>query len=183
MSELAREGNTNIAEDATKVPMNVTQLDGLPTSLIEKLELVPNTTEEKFISLSYPELYPALDTLNNEDMREKLAIANDRKAIQNEPILERIISIRTELAQIRGYNSYSEYALEMLMTKTPATVEKFIDDLTAEIHEKGQKEMNVLVDLKRKHTNDKNAVFHSWDFAYYDNLMKKQHEVDEQVIK
>lgn len=183
INELSRQGNTNIAEDETKLNMTKKELVGIPDELMDKLQKVPNTTDSKFISLSYPELYPALDTLENETMRMNLAIANDRKAIKNEPIIERIISIRNELAHIRGYKSYSEYALELLMTKTPSTVEKFIDDLTSEIHEKGEQEMKVLIDLKRKHTKNESAEFHSWDFAYYDNLLKKQHEVDEQVIK
>jgi thimet oligopeptidase len=149
-SELAREADRNIAEDSTKVPLTHKQLEGLPEELIKKLAHVPNTTDSSFVSLSYPEIYPALDNIKDEHVRFELAKANDRKASNNVPLLERIIEIRAELAQLRGYNSYSEYATETLMTKDPATVEKFIDDLVAKIHDKGQTEINALVDLKHK---------------------------------
>lgn len=69
------------------------------------------------------------------------------------------------------------------MTKDPITVEKFIDDLVAKIHDKGQQEMHALVDLKHSKTGDQKSNFNSWDYAFYDNIMKKQQHVDELEIK
>jgi Zn-dependent oligopeptidase len=43
--------------------------------------------------------------------------------------------------------------------------------------------MDTLIELKRKTLGDPHAEFNSWDYSFYDNIQKKQSDVDEQVIK
>jgi Zn-dependent oligopeptidase len=94
-----------------------------------------------------------------------------------------MLDIRTEMAKLRGYNTASEYETELLMTKTPATVEKFLSDLTTELMPMAQDDLEGLTDMKRKHTGDDSAVFEPWDLAYYTGLMEAEVGVDEMTLR
>ena len=69
------------------------------------------------------------------------------------------------------------------MTKKPMTVEKFIDDIVAQLHDKGQEEFEELVALKRQQTKDDEAVFNPWDYSFYENIQKEKLHLDEQEVK
>lgn len=94
-----------------------------------------------------------------------------------------MLDLRTEMAKLRGYNSASEYETELLMTKTPATVEKFLSDLTTDLQPKVQEDLDALTDMKRKDTGDDSAVLEPWDWAYYAGIMESEIGADEQVLK
>jgi Zn-dependent oligopeptidase len=48
--------------------------------------------------------------------------------------------MRTEISHMLGYKTFSELALEDLMSARPQVVEDFLDDLYSKIHDKGQAE-------------------------------------------
>lgn len=80
---------------------------------------------------------------------------------------------RHEVSLLLGYSSYSEMVLEPRMAKSPMLVQQFEDDLTHRISSMGAKEMDRLLNVKRKETKDPKATWHPWDFAYYANIYKK----------
>ena len=98
--------------------------------------------------------------------------ALDNKAAQNEPILEELIQKRTEIAKLFGLNSFSEYVTEheSLMVKKPSTIESFIDDLAAKMHDKGHKEFEKVLSFKRQLTKNESAGIEEWDLNFYKNL-------------
>ena len=59
------------------------------------------------------------------------------------------------------------------MVKKPSTIEKFIDNLAAKMHDKGQKEFEEVLSYKRQLTKNKTAVLEAWDFKYYSKLGRK----------
>ena len=140
IGDLAREANTNIAEDATKLSFTDSELKGMPADTLSKLTEDTEHQGSHFLTLAYPEIFPAMDNVQSEEVRRQLSMAQGNKAAKNEPLLEKILLKRAELAKLRGYGSFAEYATELQMTKKPATVEKFIDDLIAQIHDKGHAE-------------------------------------------
>ena len=150
------------------------ELEGFPDDELSKLEKDKEREGAYFIrvSLAYPEIKTALKLVKSERVREKVSKALDNKAAQNEPILEELIQKRTEIAKLFGLNSFSEYVTEheSLMVKKPSTIESFIDDLAAKMHDKGHKEFEEVLSFKRQLTKNESAGIEEWDLNFYKNL-------------
>jgi Zn-dependent oligopeptidase len=182
---LQREAKRNYNEDTTKVECSIEELDGLPESLIAKLEPVEGKEEtHKFVSLKKTVYKPAIRSINDENVRKRIEAAEESKiADKNGPLLARILELRTEIAELRGYNSASEYETELLMSQTPEHVEEFLSDLTDKLLPMGRRDMEILTEMKRHHTGDKEAVINSWDSSYYLGKANKAKGVDENVLR
>lgn len=63
---------------------------------------------------------------------------------KNGPLLKKLVEIREEIADLLGYKSFSEYAIDGLMAERPAKVESFIDSLYDKVHDQQQKEKEQL---------------------------------------
>lgn len=101
------------------------------------------------------DIQEAMRLVKDADERRILATTKDSFVQQkNEPILNRIVILRSEEARLLGYNSYSGYALEDMMAKDPDTVENFLEDLITRVYPTGQTEISELVALKAKDLND-----------------------------
>ena len=73
-------------------------------------------------------------------------------------MIEKLVSLRQELAELLQYSSYSEMILRDRMAKNVSNVENFENELFHLIKSKGKKEMDVLNEYKRKITHNKTAV-------------------------
>ena len=70
------------------------------------------------------------------------------------------------------------------MAKTPKIVQTFEEELTAKLASKGKEELARLTELKKTETGNTDATFNSWDYTFYDNLLKENfYKVDEEKIK
>lgn len=131
------------------------------------------------------EIQEAMRLVKDSDERKLLATTKDSFVQEkNEPLLDKLVILRSQLAKLLGYKSYSGYALEDMMAKDPDTVETFLEDLISRVQAKGKTEMTELTALKRKDLNDTTAKIEPWDVAYYSDMQKRQeHDVDEAELK
>jgi Zn-dependent oligopeptidase len=87
------------------------------------------------------EIEVAMRKIKSSDARKKLALAKENVAAEtNTELLKKIVDMRTEISHMLGYKTFSELALEDLMSARPQVVEDFLDDLYSKIHDKGQAE-------------------------------------------
>lgn len=171
IGDMERVASQNINEDKTKVEVEEKLLDGMPPHLIKTLEKVPGKEGYRFVSMKKPEINPALKLVKDEKTRERLSFAMGNKAMPaNEHLVEELVAKRHEMALMLGHASYSEYTLLKKMAKNPINVQKFEEDLTRLIIEKGRQEKQEMVDFKREITGDPNTVLHNWDGSFYGNL-------------
>lgn len=135
--------------------------------------------------MKYPEILPALKLCKNEEVRKKLDLTRSQKCQkENIPILEDLVAKRHELALALDHSSYSAYILSIRMAKNPANVQKFEEDLTRRLWAKGKEELERLAVLKREETGNPDAQMMSWDYSFYDNLLKQKfYSVDEEKIR
>lgn len=76
LSELERQAQSNVDEDDTKVECTIEELDGLPESILQKLEPVEGKEEtHRYVSMAYPEIKPALQLVNSDEVRRRLFVA------------------------------------------------------------------------------------------------------------
>lgn len=105
----------------------------------------------------------------------------------NVPLFQEIIELRDEAARILGYENHASVKIEPKMAKTPANVNNFLGDLRTRLAAAGEKEINHVLEYKRKDYEERGLPFdgdlYMWDQAYYSRIMKeKEYQVDEQKI-
>ena len=70
------------------------------------------------------------------------------------------------------------------MAKSPANVQKFEEDLTKLIIEKGKEEREEMIKFKKDLTGDQNATLNHWDGSFYGNLfLQKNYKIETEKIR
>ncbi len=185
-------GNNLLSEtnDYKLVINNEEDLAGLPEGVIAAAaETARNQGEEgKWVfGLQKPSWLPFLQYSEKRDLREQLYKAmytrgdNDNDN-DNKEIINNIVNLRVEKAQMLGYNSHADFILEENMAKTPANVYDLLNEVWAYALPQAKKEaaaLQALVD-----TEGGNFKLASWDWWYYtEKLRQEKYALNEEELK
>ncbi|KAK3987192.1 Saccharolysin [Cladorrhinum sp. PSN332] len=164
------------------------ELDGVPTDVLDTLEKGTGENEGKLrLSFKYPDLFPTLKFAKNPETRKKVLIENENKCNQNVPLFKEAILLRDEAARLLGYPDHASLRIEDKMAKTVKTVMDFLGDLKSRLAPGGVKEIDHLLELKKKDHEARGLPFdgnyYLWDHRYYDRMMVEQeYSIDENTI-
>ncbi len=180
----------NETNDYKLVIENEEDLAGLPEGVIAAAaETARNQGEEgKWVfGLQKPSWLPFLQYSEKRDLREKLYKAmytrgdNDNEN-DNKEIINNIVNLRVEKAQMLGYNSHADFILEENMAKTPANVYDLLNEVWAYALPQAKKEaaaLQALVDAEGG-----NFKLASWDWWYYtEKLRQEKYALNEEELK
>ena len=96
----------------------------------------------------------------------------------NYQLIEDIMRVRHEVAQLVGYGNYAEYSLATKMAKSPAEVIAFLDELGARSKPAAQRE---LVELQAFAQQDS---LPAWSVGYYaEKLKQKKFDLSEETLR
>ncbi|KAJ2672790.1 metalloendopeptidase [Coemansia spiralis] len=104
-------------------------------------------------------------------------IAYHSRYTDNVRLVQETLVLRARVANICGYNTFAEFALEHQMAKNPANVQHFLDNLETKIGLLASENRKKLVQLKKKDMKNlgKEYVdFYTWDEAYYSHMLTKE---------
>lgn len=187
MSKLDIAFARNLAEDESKCVFEEEDLEGMSKDFISKLA---RTEDGKVIvTMKYPDVYPILKLAKREETRK--VVENTFASIcmtENSKILERLVELRYQQSQILGFPNHNAYVLDVRMAKSPETVREFLEDLSSRLDPLFEKELAILLDLKRQDKESAGLPYdgriHMWDFRFYMNLREeKEFQVDHEKIK
>ena len=121
-------------------------------------------------TLQYPSFSPFMKYSQNRELRKQLWIAYNSRAIggenDNTEIVKQIVDLRIKIANILGYETYADYALEERMAKNTSTVNEFIKNLLEPSMKYAKKDVaDVLAYAKKNGFNDSRLM--PWDFTYW----------------
>ena len=121
-------------------------------------------------TLQYPSFSPFMKYSQNRELRKQLWTAYNSRAIggenDNTEIVKQIIDLRIKIANILGYETYADYALENRMAKTTPTVNEFVKNLLEPSMKYAKKDVaDVLAYAKKNGFNDNKLM--PWDFTYW----------------
>lgn len=120
-------------------------------------------------ALNYISKNSSSASLRERTLKEKLSVAKD----ENLPILNRLLTLRLELAQMLGYESYAHFRLSKKMNPNPENVLLKLQNLTERLGDNVAKELEPIFDLKIKSDPDAKSLDY-WDISYYMNQYSKQ---------
>ncbi|XP_041825595.1 thimet oligopeptidase-like [Melanotaenia boesemani] len=176
ISELSIEFNKNLNEDNTFLVFSEHELGGLADSYLNGLE---KTEEGRYkVTLEYPHYYPLMKRCHNPETRRKMETAfHSRCKEVNTAILEQLIQLRAQVADILGYSSHANYMLEINMAKNASNVSDFIDTFHGRLKPIGIKERKYILALKKRECLMKGYLFdgqiNAWDLPYYMNQVEQ----------
>lgn len=185
LTKLSIEFETNIREDETRVPLTRDELSGVPYDYFDQFEQSNRVGDIYLVGMSYPEFLPIMDYCDNEITRKKVWIAYKRRGGQkNIRVLENILKLRAQAADLLGYDNAADFELEIKMAKDSKTVMSFYETLRPLVRKKALMDYEEFLQAKREHTGDADAELYPWDTSFYQNLLRKnKYAVDSNVVR
>ncbi|MBI1756930.1 MAG: Zn-dependent oligopeptidase [Fimbriimonas ginsengisoli] len=182
LNKLGIEFEQNIAEDETRVPLTRAELRGVPKDVIDKQ---PQTDGVLLVGMDYPTFDGITNHCDVEATRQKVWTAYKRRGgKKNVRVLEKLVKLRAEQAQLLGFATSVDYELEPRMAKTAAAVADFYKKLRPIVRKKSAADFAEFLASKRKQTGNKTAQLYPWDYAYLkDRLLKEKYAVDEEKVR
>lgn len=185
LSELSSQYSNNVL-DATmgwsKLITNIEDLSGMPESALAAAKEQAKAKEQDgwLLTLDIPSYLPVMTYCDNRDLRFELYQAYNTRASDQGPnagkwdnteLIKQIISLRAELAQLLGFDTYADKSLATKMAETVTQVTAFLTDLATKAKPQGEKE---LTELKRYAYEYFGASdIKPWDIAYYSEKQKQ----------
>jgi thimet oligopeptidase len=159
----------NLANDNTILRFTTEELEGLPNSWLNlDREVEPGKFE---VTLKYPDVKPILEYAKKRDTRKTVYTAFNRLcADENAILLKEIIVDRQKLAQLLGYDTHADYAIEIRMARTKENVKKFLDSMNERFSFLFDRDLKTLTEFAKQQEKDPNFILHTFDMAYYMRL-------------
>ncbi len=138
-----------------------------------------NTQKASFI--------PVLQYSENRELRKELLMAYTTRANHdndkdNKAVINTIMKLRTQKAQLLGFETSAAFILDDTMAKTPKTVYDFLATIWTPSLSKAKEEAAEL--QKLMDVDAKGQKLEAWDWWYYsEKLRKAKFDLDEEVLK
>ena len=192
MATLGTEFAQNVLADEqdTVLPLAEADLDGLPDFA---RAAAAETAKERGLAAPYAattsrsSVEPILQFANNRAVREKLFKAwisrgDNANAHDNNRLIEEIVALRVEEAQLLGYGSFADYKLADTMAKTPQTARALLERVWIPAKARAREERDALQALIAAEGG--NFQLAAWDWRYYaEKLRKARYDLDENELK
>jgi oligopeptidase A len=143
------------------------EVEGLPQSDLEAARFEEEGAVKYRFTLQMPSYIAYMTYGPSREKREILYKAYTTRAPENAAIIDELLSLKREMAQLLGFDSYAEYSLATKMAPDTSTVLHFLEELAASSRQQGAKELDAL----RAMTDE---ALESFDTAYYGERLKKE---------
>lgn len=141
--------------------------------------------------LDYPSFHAIMTYCDNRGLRAKMYEAYVTRAsdqgplankFDNTQIMEEIIALRHEEANLLGYPNYAALSLEKKMAKDPKEVIAFLEDLVQKAKPFAEKEIKALQTFAAEDFGQKGLE--PWDIAYFsEKLKRKLYDISQEELK
>ncbi|HLQ86807.1 MAG TPA: M3 family metallopeptidase, partial [Salinisphaeraceae bacterium] len=156
-------------------------LAGLPPS--SRALLAQNAQQEELdgwlLTLDAPSFIAVMQHADDRALRAELYEAFSTRAsdtgpdagkYDNSKLMDEILALRHEAAQLLGFTNYAEESLATKMARTPAQIEDFLLDLARRSRPAAEQELAALRELAAEDGID---TLQAWDVNYYGEKLKQ----------
>lgn len=160
---------------------NEADLAGLPEDAIAAAKAAAEKDNKpgwKF-TLHAPSYIPVLQFCDNRSLRARMYRAYATRASEfgpaerdNGPLIERLLALRHEEAQMLGYANFAEVSLATKMADTPAQVAAFQRDMAKKARPFATRDVSELREFARKELDME--TLESWDLSWAAEKLKQQ---------
>ena len=185
LSELTTKFAENVL-DATqgwsKQIEDAEQLSGMPEMSLAAAKQAAEARQMQgyLLTLEFPSYLPVMTYCDNRELREEVYTAFSTRASEmgphagqwdNSPVMSEILSLRKELAQLLGFDSYAHYSLATKMAETPEQVLGFLEQLASHALPAAKREFAELSEFAAELGH---SDLQAWDVTYFAEKLKQQ---------
>ncbi|MEH6567249.1 MAG: oligopeptidase A [Halopseudomonas sp.] len=176
----------------TKQITDAAQLDGLPESALEQAKQAAEARELEgwLITLEFPSYYAVMTYATDRALREEVYTAFSTRAsdqgphagkLDNGPIIDEILALRQELAELLGFANYAELSLATKMAESTDQVLGFLRDLGQRSKSYAEED---LAALRAFAAEQGCAELKPWDVGYYsEKLRQHRYAISQEVLR
>jgi peptidyl-dipeptidase Dcp len=164
-------------------------LKGLPASAVEQARQTAQSkgTDGWAFTLHQPSYAPFMKYAENRDLRKKLYTAYSVKGNQgnendNNETIREIVNIRLQMAQLLGYKTYADYALEERMAQNTANVNNLLSELLDASKPFAQKEVAEVQACAERLGATFTLQPYDWSF-YAEKLREEKYSLDDEALR
>lgn len=196
LSELTTKFSENVM-DATdgwsKLIADQSELAGLPESALAAAKQLAEAKGEEgwLVTLDFPSYFAVITYADNRELRREIYTAFATRASDqgpnagqwdNTPLMEQILTLREELAQLLDFANYAEYSLATKMAETPDQVIGFLEDLAEKSYPIAKQEYQELQNFAREEYSQ--AELEAWDLTYFGEKLKHaRYEISQEELR
>ncbi|WP_421955525.1 M3 family metallopeptidase [Polaromonas sp.] len=196
LAELSQKFSENAldATDAFAWYAKEDELAGIPADVIQTArELAKAEGKDGYkLTLKMPSYLPVMQFADSSALRETLYRAYSTRAsdqapaefikFDNSAVMQEILALRLEEAQLLGYKNYGEVSVVAKMAKSPEEVVAFLRDLAHRARPYAEKDVADLRAFAAEHMGLKEPQ--PWDYAYIGEKLKEaRYAFSEQEVK
>ncbi|MDL2230528.1 M3 family metallopeptidase, partial [Alistipes sp. OttesenSCG-928-L06] len=138
------------------------------------------------VTLDAPSLVPFLQYAERRDLRREVWTAYNSRALtgefNNTDTLKRIANLRLEMANLLGYPSYADFALEQRMAGSSRRVNDFLEELLGRAMPYARKDYE-MIDAYARSQGLEGPVM-PWDWSFYQDKYKAAHyDLNDEMIR
>ena len=158
------------------------EVEGLPESVLaaaqaKAKELDADAPEQRWVfTLQMPSYLPFMQYATSRARREELYRAHSTRCTagegDNAPLIDRILTLRQELAQLLGFENYAQVSLATKMADTPEQVFGFLHELADKSVAYGKRDIEELRAFAQE--RDGVADLQVWDYAFYREALRTE---------
>ncbi|KAL5608399.1 hypothetical protein FOBRF1_008896 [Fusarium oxysporum] len=186
---MRRKYNQRIREDAGGLWFSLDELAGVKQHDLDRFGKDPEKHDMRFVCFSAADSLVVYRNASESATRKRMYVGNANNFSQNAEHFKNIVVERDLNARLLGYESHAAYRLEKRLMKTPAQVERLLADLHDRLLARGQQDINLLLDLKKKESRadaksneDDVEGIYPWDYWYYARLAEQHLHVDSEQV-
>ena len=184
LSEISHKFSQNLL-NATKefslIIDNFEDVKEIPASDLELAKFEEEGVTKYKFTLQMPSYLAYITYGTNREKREEIYKAYCTRAPQNGKIIEEILALKNEKANILGFENYAQYSLATKMASKEEEVVTFLEELGKKAKLKAKDELE---EIKALASKDGVTDFRTSDVSYYSEKLKKaQYELDEEYYR
>lgn len=192
LSLLTLQYGKNVLAATNSFTLNLTDeadLEGLPDFVREAAVETAKSKEMEgwAFDLSAPSYGAFMKYSTRRDLRQKMWMAYNTRATEGEnsniELCCQIAESRLKIANILGYETYADYALEERMAKNPQTVNEFIQKLLEPSLPAAKAEVKELYEYARANGFEDSEI-QPWDFGFWSEKLKDaRYSINDEQLK
>ena len=192
LSLLTLQYGKNVLAATNAFTLNLTDeadLEGLPDFVREAAVETAKSKEMEgwAFDLSAPSYGAFMKYSTRRDLRQKMWMAYNTRATEGEnsniELCRQIAELRLKIANILGYETYADYALEERMAKNPQTVNEFIGKLLEPSLPAAKAEVKELYEYACANGFDDSEI-QPWDFGFWSEKLKDaRYSISDEQLK
>lgn len=192
LSLLTLQYGKNVLAATNAFTLNLTEeadLEGLPDFVREAAVETAKSKEMEgwAFDLSAPSYGAFMKYSTRRDLRQKMWMAYNTRATEGEnsniELCRQIAESRLKIANILGYETYADYALEERMAKNPQTVNEFIQKLLEPSLPASKAEVKELYEYARANGFEDSEI-QPWDFGFWSEKLKDaRYSINDEQLK